>query len=101
LCLQKSHYLAERLCENERFSLAFEAPTFKEFVVRDAENDIDGLLKAALGAGYLAGLPLGRWYPELADCLLIAVTERRTKHEIDGLAQSFATASARQPVLAK
>ena len=79
LCLQKSRYLAEQLCQSERFSLAFEAPTFKEFVIRDAENDVDGLLSSALDAGYLAGLPLGRWYPELSDCLLIAVTERRTK----------------------
>jgi glycine dehydrogenase subunit 1 len=101
LCLQKSRYLADRLCENERFSMAFEAPTFKEFVIRDSENDVDGLLKRALDGGYLAGLPLGRWYPELADCLLIAVTERRTRQEIDGVAQALTTASARRPVLAK
>jgi glycine cleavage system P protein (glycine dehydrogenase) subunit 1 len=101
LCLQKSRYLAERLCEHERFSLAFDQPTFKEFVIRDAENDVDGLLKSALDAGYLAGLPLGRWYPELADCLLIAVTERRTKQELDGLAQTLVGAASQQPALAK
>jgi glycine dehydrogenase subunit 1 len=101
LCLQKSRYLAEQLCQSERFSLAFEAPTFKEFVIRDANNDVPGLLKTALDAGYLAGLPLGRWYPELSDCLLIAVTERRTKQELDGLSQTLATASRRAPALAK
>jgi glycine dehydrogenase subunit 1 len=94
LCLQKSRYLADQLCQNERFTLAFEAPTFKEFVIRDAENDVDGLLKHALDAGYLAGLPLGRWYPELADCLLIAVTERRTRQELDGLASLLVADSA-------
>jgi glycine dehydrogenase subunit 1 len=99
LCLQKSRYLAERLSESDRFSLAFEAPTFKEFVIRDAENDVDGLLRAALDAGYLAGLPLGRWYPDLNDCMLIAVTEKRTKREIDGLVRAWATTSARQPAL--
>ena len=36
--------------------------------------------------GYLAGLSLGRWYPDLADGLTVAVTERRTRAEIDGLA---------------
>jgi glycine dehydrogenase subunit 1 len=101
LCLQKTRYLADQLCQNERFSMAFEAPSFKEFVVRDAENDVDGLLKGALDAGYLAGLPLGQWYPELSDCLLIAVTERRTKQEIDGLVQSLTKSSVRQPALAK
>ena len=95
LCLQKSRYLAEQLCQSDRFSLAFEAPTFKEFVIRDAENDVEGLLKTALDAGYLAGLPLGQWYPELADCLLVAVTERRTKHEIDGLARTLRSAEVR------
>ncbi len=95
LCLQKSHYLAEKLCEHERFSMAFEAPTFKEFVIRDAENDVAGLLKAALDAGYLAGLPLGRWYPELSDCLLIAVTERRTKAELEGLLGVFAASHSK------
>jgi glycine dehydrogenase subunit 1 len=99
LCLQKSRYLAERLCESERFSMAFEAPTFKEFVIRDSENDVEGLLSAAHDAGYLAGLPLGRWYPELEDCLLIAVTEKRTKVELDGLVKSLTTARAGQPVL--
>ena len=84
LCVQKAHYLAERLCESPRFSLAFPAaPYFKEFVIRDAKNDVEGLLKAALDQNILAGLPLGRWYPELSDCLLVAVTEKRTKEELD------------------
>jgi glycine dehydrogenase subunit 1 len=96
LCLQKSRYLADQLCQSDRFSLAFEATTFKEFVIRDAANDVDRLLRAALDAGYLAGLPLARWYPELSDCLLIAVTEKRTKAEIDGLAKSLTTAASRQ-----
>jgi glycine dehydrogenase subunit 1 len=32
-------------------------------------------------------VPLGRWYPELDDCFLVAVTEKRTREEIDGLAK--------------
>ena len=42
-----------------------------------------------LKAGYHAGVPLGRWYPELADCLSVAVTEKRTKAEIDGLVEAY------------
>jgi glycine dehydrogenase subunit 1 len=89
LCLQKSRYLAERLCENDQFSMAFEAPAFKEFVIRDAENDVNALLRSASDAGFFAGLPLGRWYPELGDCFLVAVTEKRTKSEMDGLAMAL------------
>jgi glycine dehydrogenase subunit 1 len=86
LCLQKSRYAAEQLCKSGRFALAFARPTFKEFVVRDREGRVEELLADAVDAGYLAGVPLERWYPELADCLLIAVTEKRRKEEIDGLA---------------
>ncbi len=39
--------------------------------------------------GYHGGIDLGRWYPDLADCILIAVTEKRTKAEIDGLADAY------------
>src|SRR4029079_4423 len=64
LCLQKSRYAAEQLCKNSRFELAFDAPTVKEFVVRDRENKVDELLEGSLAAGFLAGVPLGQWYPE-------------------------------------
>jgi len=93
LCLQKSHYAAEQLCEQQRFSLAFAAPTFKEFVIRDAENRVEELLKSSLSNGFLAGVPLGQWYPNLSDCFLVAVTEKRTKEEIDALVCSLASAS--------
>ncbi len=44
--------------------------------------------------GYHGGIALGRWFPELADGILIAVTEKRTKAEIDGLAEAYAKALA-------
>jgi glycine dehydrogenase subunit 1 len=89
LCLQKSRYAAERLITNDRFERAFDAPTFKEFVIRDRQNRVDELLADALTAGLLAGVPLGPWYPELKDCLLVAVTEKRTKNEIDVLVDAL------------
>ncbi|TWT77481.1 putative glycine dehydrogenase (decarboxylating) subunit 1 [Posidoniimonas polymericola] len=85
LCLQKSRYLADQLVATERFEPAFDQPTFKEFVVRDRENKVEELIKTALDQGVLAGVPLGQFYPELSDCLLIAVTEKRTREEIDAL----------------
>ena len=86
LCLQKAHYAAQRLTATGRLKLAFQQPTFKEFVVRASNGRVDELLAKAQAAGIFAGLPLGRWYPELKDCLLLAVTEKRTKAEIDRLA---------------
>ena len=51
------------------------------------DGRVDDLLAKAQSAGIFAGLPLGRWYPELEDCLLVAVTEKRTKAEIDALVE--------------
>ncbi|MGO9107917.1 MAG: aminomethyl-transferring glycine dehydrogenase subunit GcvPA [Thermoguttaceae bacterium] len=87
LCLQKARYAAERLTAGGRLQLAFQQPTFKEFALRVRDGRVDELLAKAQAAGVFAGLPLGRWYPELKDCLLVAVTEKRTKAEIDKLAE--------------
>jgi len=90
LCLQKANYALDRITANDRFSPAFQKPIFKEFVVRDAQGEVANLLAEAADAGYLAGVPLGRWYPDLDDCFLVAVTEKRTKGEIDALTECFA-----------
>lgn len=88
LCVRKSDY-ARRTMGSGRLESRFAQPIFKEFVVRDTEGRVNDLLSTALEAGYLAGIPLSRWYPELTDCLLVTVTEKRTKAEIDGLAAAL------------
>jgi glycine dehydrogenase subunit 1 len=87
LCVRKEHYAQDRLTASSRLSLAFDQPTFKEFVVRVRDGRVNDLLARASDAGYLAGISLGRWYPQLDDCFLLTVTEKRTKTEIDGLAE--------------
>ncbi|HYW79645.1 MAG TPA: aminomethyl-transferring glycine dehydrogenase subunit GcvPA, partial [Thermoguttaceae bacterium] len=89
LCLQKARYAAERLMSEASLSLAFDRPTFKEFVVRVGDGKVDARLEKAEREGIFAGIALGRWYPELADCLLVTVTEKRTKEDIDRLARSL------------
>ena len=89
LCLQKARYAADRLGAGPG-QLAFSRPTFKEFVLRIPGRNVDDLIAAALRQNVLAGVPLGKWYPELADCLLVSVTEKRTKDEIDRLATVLA-----------
>lgn len=85
LSLQKAHYARQKLTAGERFQAAFAHPTFKEFVVRDRQGAVESLLSTAYDEGLLAGVSLGRWYPELSDCFLVAVTEQRTQAEIDRL----------------
>jgi len=86
LCLQKARYAAQQLSALQSISLPFDRPTFKEFVVRVKDRPVELLVERAKAEGIFAGVPLGRWYPELADCMLVAVTEKRTREEIDRLA---------------
>src|SRR5205823_11040253 len=87
-CLQKAHYAQERITNLPGFRPAFDAPFFKEFTVR-CPRPAGEIVTTLAAQGILAGYPLGRHYPELEDCLLIAVTEQRTKEEIDGLAEAL------------
>jgi glycine dehydrogenase subunit 1 len=96
LCLRKARYAADRLCADDRFERRFAAPFFKEFVVRDRAGQVSALLAEAVAAGYLAGVPLGQWYPELEDCFLVAVTEQRTRQQIDGWAACLAQIAPRE-----
>jgi glycine dehydrogenase subunit 1 len=92
LCLQKAHYLADELCKIPGVSLKFKKPFFKEFTVQ-VPGDVPKLLEKLLAAGYHGGLHLGRWYSSLGNCISIAVTEKRTKAEMDGFAAAFRKSS--------
>ncbi len=82
---QKAHYAANQLTEKPFCNLAFNAPFFNEFVIELPHGgNVENLNAQLLSAGYIGGYDLGRAYPELAGHMLIAVTERRTKEEIDG-----------------
>jgi glycine dehydrogenase subunit 1 len=89
-CLQKARYAIDRLTAGKRVSQRFDRHTFKEFVLRDSAGRVDDLLAEACDRGYFGGISLSRWYPELADCFLVCVTEKRTREEIDGLAAAMA-----------
>jgi glycine dehydrogenase subunit 1 len=88
LCTRKAHYAAEVLAKVPGVSLAFRRPFFKEFSLRIG-GSADVLLSRLLNEGYHAGLALKRWYPSMADCITLAVTEKRTRSEIDGLAAAW------------
>ena len=95
LCAQKAHYCAQKIAELDRFELTFNSHFFKEFVVRDLQGDVNGLIDDASQAGFMAGVALGTWYPDLADCMLVAVTEKRTVSEIDQLCKVLQNANSK------
>ena len=87
LCEHAKRQLTDAGCE-----LVFpKRTTFKEFAVRVGRNAKD-VVAAARARGVHPGYALGRDYAGLDDALLVAVTERRTREEIDGLAESVARA---------
>ena len=88
LCLRNSHYAKDRLIERPGVKQAFSAPFFKEFVVKLGKK-AGPVNKRLLKDGIIGGLDLGAYYPELKGHVLIAVTEKRTKDEMDRLCLSF------------
>ena len=72
-----AHCLCDELVKTGKFHLAFDKPFFNEFYVK-YDGNVDTLSKHLLEAGILGGVKLG-------DGILFAVTEKRTKEEIDNL----------------
>ncbi len=89
---QAAHATAARLGA-AGLTLPFKAPFFNEFVVRsDAAARWE---QVAEQEGVVAGFPLGRWYPELGDALLVCVTETHTAAQVDQLVRTLQPAAAR------
>ncbi len=85
-CAAKAAYAAERLTQIPGVDLLFpDAPFFKEFALR-LPKPASTLRDALVARGFLAGVPL----PDAdGHTLLVAVTERRTRAEIDALAEAM------------
>ena len=73
-----AHYLAERLVATGKFEMAFPAPFFNEFCVR-YNGDVDALQQKFIDNGIFGGVKVA------PDTIMFAVTEKRTKEEIDKL----------------
>ena len=86
LCYRKAHYAAQQIARLDGFRIWNEGPFFHEFVVhcpRPVKEINDGLLDYDVLGGY----DLGQDYPELADHMLLAVTEMNSKEDIDELVE--------------
>ncbi|KFN01646.1 aminomethyl-transferring glycine dehydrogenase subunit GcvPA [Bacillus clarus] len=81
--ISKAQY-AKRQFEAKGFTVTFTGPFFNEFVV-DCKRSVQEVNDALLQKNIIGGYDLGRDYKELANHMLLAVTELRTKEEIDTL----------------
>jgi len=93
LSAAKAHYAAERLAKIPGVALRFAAPFFKEFALK-LPKPPERVASRLARQGFLAGVPLKSFDRSLGDCLLVAVTEKRTKAEIDAFAAALEKAVA-------
>ena len=88
LNLDKAEYAKQVLGKIKGVEVKRSSPTFNEFTV-SLPCDASKIVGAMVKKGFAAGFPLGRYYPGMEKYLLVAVTEKRTKEEIDAFARNL------------
>lgn len=82
LNVQKAQYAKRQLSRAKGIQVAHEQPFFNEFAIK-MNQPVKAVNARLLDKGFLGGYDLGRDYPEYDGHMLVAVTETRTKEEID------------------
>jgi glycine dehydrogenase subunit 1 len=105
LCVRKAAYLKSRLLDIPGVTAFTEGPLFREFAVRLPQPAAE-LVEALAGQGFLAGVPARRFagsFPgaaahDLDDVLIVAVTERRSRAQMDAFVAALAACLAAEEV---
>ncbi len=93
LIVRRTAYARERLLALDGVELLHDAPVAREFALR-LDAPVQEVLDRCAAEGIAAGYPLGRDYPEHPDGVLVAITERRSRADIDRLADALGRAVA-------
>jgi glycine dehydrogenase subunit 1 len=93
LLLRRTHYARETLTTLDGVEALHTQPVVREFAVK-LGAPVDAVIERCAAAGVACGVPLGADYPEHSDGLLVAITERRTRADIDRLAEVLGAAVA-------
>jgi glycine dehydrogenase subunit 1 len=93
LMLRRTAYARERLAAVEGVELLHEQPVVREFAVR-LDAPVERVIDRCADRGVNPGYALGRDYEEYADGLLVAITEQRSREDIDRLADVLGAAVA-------
>ena len=86
--MQKAHYAAKKLTESGKYKLVSDKPFMYEFAIT-GDFDPVNVQEKLLEKGFLGGFGIGSDYEEYPNAMIFAVTEQRTKEEIDALAQAL------------
>ncbi len=84
----KSEFAKELISKIPGVEVKRSSPTFNEFTIVFNKN-ADVVVQKMIDKGFAAGFPLGRYYKGMSHYLLIAVTEKRTKQEIEDFAYTL------------
>jgi glycine dehydrogenase subunit 1 len=93
LLLARTAYARERLSELDGVELLHDQPVVREFAVR-LDADVHDVIERCAAAGVNPGYAIGADYDEFADGLLVAITEQRSREDIDRLAEVLGEAVA-------
>ncbi len=87
-CVQKAAYACEKISALDGYDMAFKGQNFKEFAVKVPAKP-EQLNKQLLQKSILGGVDVSPFYPEMENTMLFAVTEKRTREEIDTLVREL------------
>jgi glycine dehydrogenase subunit 1 len=88
LCVGKAEYAKKKLGEIKGVEVKRSSPTFNEFTVQLPKSSVE-VISRMIDKGFEAGFPLGRYYKGMENYMLVAVTEKRTREEIDMFAKTL------------
>ncbi len=94
LNVARTNELKTKVARLDGFSVRFAAPTFNEAAIR-VPGPAAGVLAALERERILGGVALGRWYPELDDCILMTATELTSSADVDRLVRALSEITAR------
>jgi glycine dehydrogenase subunit 1 len=93
LLVQRTAYARDRLASLDGVEPVHEQPVVREFAVR-LDAPVAEVIERCAAQGVNPGYPLETDYPELPGSLLVAITERRSRADIDRLAEVLGAAVA-------
>jgi glycine dehydrogenase subunit 1 len=102
LMLQRTHYAREALSALDGVHKLHDRPVVREFALRldvGGRGSVSRVVERCAAAGINAGYALGRSYDEYPDGLLVAITEQRSRAEIDRFAEVLGNAVAAERAL--
>lgn len=88
LCYHKAHFTAQQINQIPGFEVDLSTPFFHEFVVK-CPDSVEAINEYLLDNGILGGYDLGNDYPSLKNHMLIAVTEKNTREDIEILCEAL------------